>query len=104
MNVPVRSYPLRPINEPAVFVMGDKAGQKVYNHGVPQRGPISQVSSPPHHGLPTNVHTGSMNLHTQKAMLAQQNMNMEALERRRERERARERSVTVGSLPLDVAQ
>lgn len=74
MNQPVRSYPLRTVNEPSVYVTGEKAGVKVYPPGGPQ------------------MHTGpggppSM----QQAMISQQNNAMESLERRRERERERER-------------
>jgi hypothetical protein len=103
MNLPVRSYPLRQVNEPAVYVMGEKAGQKVYPHGMPQGGPIPPGSAPSHQPMPPNVPTGPMsslpmNMHTQKAMLAQQNTNMEVLERRRERERTGERGPNVGSL------
>ncbi|KAL1718638.1 hypothetical protein EV715DRAFT_200636 [Schizophyllum commune] len=32
-QVPVRNYPLRPVNEPPVFVMGDRAGQKAFPPG-----------------------------------------------------------------------
>jgi hypothetical protein len=35
---PVRPYPLRPVSEPAVYVMGDKLGQKVYPPGHPLHG------------------------------------------------------------------
>ncbi|KAH7913347.1 hypothetical protein BJ138DRAFT_1081741 [Hygrophoropsis aurantiaca] len=88
-NAQVRQYPLRPINDPPVFVMGDKAGQKVFPPGA---GPGPQ-------GMPTGAPSGPMPpiAMNQQAMLAQQNSNMEALERRRERERGgRDRS---GSMP-----
>ncbi|KAI0060462.1 hypothetical protein BV25DRAFT_1908449 [Artomyces pyxidatus] len=55
---PVRAYPLRPITEPAMFVMGEKTGQKV---------PIG----------PPNA----------TAQLTAQSRDMEALERRAARER-----------------
>jgi hypothetical protein len=81
MNQPVRANPTRSINEPPMYVAGEKMGQKVYPPGV---GPI--------HGGPSNMVPPTigmgMNFNQQQAMLAQQNNNMEALEqRRRERER-----------------
>ena len=76
-------YPLRPVNEPAIFVMGEKAGQKVYQPGANVSRPNPGPMAPP--GVP-------INFAQQHAIVAQQNSAMEALERRRERERARERS------------
>ncbi|KAH7927673.1 hypothetical protein BV22DRAFT_263416 [Leucogyrophana mollusca] len=78
-NAQVRQYPLRPINDPPVFVMGEKAGQKVYPPG----------TAPAPQGMPSGAPPGPMPpiAMNQQAMLAQQNSNMEALERRRERER-----------------
>lgn len=75
LNQPVRAYPLRAINEPAVFVLGDKTGQKVYpNTGAPigmgERQP--SIGFGAGMGAPANPH----------ALLAQQNSNLEALERR----------------------
>ncbi|TFK40731.1 hypothetical protein BDQ12DRAFT_627394 [Crucibulum laeve] len=85
MNQPVRNYPLRALNEPPMFVIGEKAGQKVYNGPPPMHGG-------PSGGPPMPPSMGPMGLSQQQAMLAQQNNNMEILEqRRRERER-RERS------------
>lgn len=81
MNQPVRPNPIRPINEPPMYVAGEKMGQKVYPPGV---GPIHGGSS---NMVPPTIGMG-MNFNQQQAMLAQQNNNMEALEqRRRERER-----------------
>ncbi|KAF8196886.1 hypothetical protein K438DRAFT_1933985 [Mycena galopus ATCC 62051] len=82
MNQPVRSYPLRVYNEPAVFVIGEKAGQKVFPPGGgPQAGGMG--------GMP-----GGMGFNPQQAM-AQQNNSMALLERRREQEqRARAGSNT----------
>lgn len=99
MNQPLRPYPLRIINEPAVYVIGDKVGQKVYPQGTP-------VPSAPPMPLAQPGMAMGMNFNQQQAMVAQQNSNMEQLERRRERERvererARERSGStsgVGSL------
>ncbi|KAI5116751.1 hypothetical protein M0805_001609 [Coniferiporia weirii] len=87
---PVRSYPLRPVNEPAMFVLGEKMGQKVF---VPQQ----HAAHPPHPaqtahgvvppaGMPGMVGMGGGMQH-QAAMLAQQSREME-LERRQTRERA----------------
>ena len=80
MNQPVRSYPLRPVNEPAIFVMGERQGQKVYSG---QEGP----TMPPGSGRPGMTYgiPGMPIPGNPQAMLAQQNSNMEALERRRQR-------------------
>ena len=88
MNQPVRSYPLRTVNEPSVYVTGEKAGAKVNLPGGPQMhgGPGGPASMPP-----TTIGLG-MNLNQQQAMISQQNNAMESLERRRERERERERA------------
>jgi Fungal domain of unknown function (DUF1750) len=88
LNQPVRSYPLRVVNEPSVYIAGDKMGQKVYASGT---GPM--------HGIPPSIPPMQqpgmpMNFTQQQAMVAQQNNNMEMLERRREQERARNRSNT----------
>ncbi|KAJ7493312.1 hypothetical protein B0H11DRAFT_2005846 [Mycena galericulata] len=76
MNQPVRSYPLRIVNEAAVFVMGEKVGQKVYppNAGPPPGGGMG--------GMPMGMNFGPQ----QQAMVAQQNSNMGMLDRRREQE------------------
>jgi hypothetical protein len=83
LSQPVRSYPLRPLNEPAIFVMGDKKGQSVYPQG-------SQPAQPMGGMVP------NLNL-TPQAMIAQQNSNLEALERRNQRERGSDRSVSTGT-------
>ncbi|KAJ7132252.1 hypothetical protein C8R44DRAFT_698632 [Mycena epipterygia] len=76
MNQPVRTYPLRVFNEASVFVMGDKAGQKIYPPGAgPQGGPGGMG------GMPMG-----MNFNPQQAMVAQQNSNMGMMDRRREQE------------------
>jgi hypothetical protein len=79
---PVRQYPLRQHNEPAVFVLGERQGQRV-----PPSGPVG--------GMPPNVGGvgGGMGMGVggradAQAMLAQQNREMEALERRSQRERS----------------
>ncbi|KAF9219133.1 hypothetical protein BS17DRAFT_789878 [Gyrodon lividus] len=116
LNTPVRQYPLRQITEPSVYVMGDKAGQKVYPPGAgppPPQGPMGmnpqamgmnqQATNPQAMAMnqqAMNVQAMGMSPQTMvmnpQAMIAQQNNNMEALERRRERERARERSGSMG--------
>lgn len=59
--------------------MGERAGQKAFPHPAgPHQGGMPQVGMNP------------------QAMIAQQNNNMEALERRRERERTRDGSGGVG--------
>ncbi|KAJ7780336.1 hypothetical protein DFH07DRAFT_794664 [Mycena maculata] len=83
MNQPVRSYPLRVFNEASVFVMGEKAGQKVYPSTTPQAG----AGMGP---MPMGMNFGSP-----QTMVAQQNNNMSMLDRRREQEqRARAGSNT----------
>ncbi|KZT69605.1 hypothetical protein DAEQUDRAFT_726590 [Daedalea quercina L-15889] len=79
LNQPVRNYPLRPINEPALFVVGEKMGQKVYpnQHQAP-----AERSGPPGMGM------GFGGIGNPQAMLAQQNNNLEALERRSQRDRS----------------
>jgi len=90
MNQPVRQYPLRPVNEPPMFVSLERFGQKVWPQGHPQphaqgmQGPGPGPQMPQQIGLP-------MNMNQQQAMVAQQNSTMEALERRRAQERERER-------------
>ncbi|KAG9308472.1 hypothetical protein JVU11DRAFT_11814 [Chiua virens] len=108
MNSPVRQYPLRQITEPSVFVLGDKVGQKVYPSSAgppPAPGPMGMNHqgmgmNQPGMGMPPQaMNPQAMGMNQQgmgmnpQAMLAQQNSNMESLERRRERERARERSM-----------
>ncbi|KAF9485907.1 hypothetical protein BDN70DRAFT_870852 [Pholiota conissans] len=84
MNQPVRLTPMRSINEPAMFVAGDKIGQKVYPPGV---GPMHGGGGGASNMVQPPIGMG-MNFEQQRAMLAQQNSSMEALEqRRRERER-----------------
>ncbi|KAJ7777366.1 hypothetical protein B0H16DRAFT_1505248 [Mycena metata] len=70
MNQPVRSYPLRVFNEPAVFVMGENVGKKVLPQGGGGMGGMGM----------------GMNFNPQQGMVAQQNSNMAMLDRRREQE------------------
>ncbi|KAI5991702.1 hypothetical protein F5J12DRAFT_966070 [Pisolithus orientalis] len=109
LNSPVRQYPLRQITEPSVYIMGDKAGQKVYPPGsAPPPPPQAPMGMPPHpmsmnqQGVNppvVSINAPGMGMNAQ-AMLAQQNSVMEALERRRERERPRERGGSMsGSRP-----
>ncbi|KAF8549526.1 hypothetical protein OG21DRAFT_1515109 [Imleria badia] len=112
LNSPVRQYPLRQITELPVYVMGEKAGQKAYpqSTGPPTpQGPMGM--SPQAMGMnqpgmgmpPQGMPPQAMGMNPQgigmtpQAMLAQQNSNMESLERRRERERVRERSGSMGA-------
>lgn len=120
MNQPVRAYPLRPINEPSVYIAGEKRGLKVMpgapgagpSAGGPGPGVIGMGGGPGPSGMggigggmpPTGgmgmgggpggaggggmpITMANMSMQQQQAMLAQQNSQMEALERRRERER-----------------
>ena len=117
LNSFVRQYPLRQITEPPVYVMGDKIGQKVYPPSAappPPQGPIGMSPQPmgmnqPGMGMvPQGMNPQTMGMSpqgigmTQQAMLAQQNSNMESLERRRERERerVRERSGSIGAVRI----
>lgn len=84
-NTPVRSYPLRPYNEPAVFVLGDRQGQKV---NYPNIGGLAERGQ----AIPPNVM--GMGFGNPQALLAQQNSNMEAIERRNQRERDRSASMS----------
>ena len=61
---PIRAYPLRQINEPGLYVAGEKAGQKVLPGNQRMGGMVGGGGVGPHN------------------MLAQQNREMEALERR----------------------
>ena len=75
VNQPTRAYPLRTLNEPAVNVFGDK-GPAVRQNGAPMPSPAQQQPMPfGARGDP-------------QAMLAHQNREMEALERRSMRERS----------------
>ncbi|KAH9060213.1 hypothetical protein EDB87DRAFT_1577123 [Lactarius vividus] len=76
---PVRQYPLRPHNEPAVFVLGERQGQRI------PAGPIT-AGMPPNVGVGVGIGVGGRP--DAQAMLAQQNREMEALERRSQRERS----------------
>ena len=114
LNSPVRQYPLRQITEPPVYVMGDKAGQKAYPPSAgpppPPQGPIGMnpqgmgINQPGMGMPPQGMNPQAMGMNAQgmgmtpQAMLAQQNSNMESLERRRERERARERSGSMAAV------
>ncbi|EMD39494.1 hypothetical protein CERSUDRAFT_111802 [Gelatoporia subvermispora B] len=95
MNTPVRSYPLMPHDEPPVFVMGPKMGQKAY----PNAGGAGPIPIPPQDrqppmqppiGMGGGMGPGAGA--TPQALLAAQNHNMEALERR-----SRERSGSMGT-------
>jgi len=92
LNQPVRTYPLRVVNEPSVYVAGEKMGQKVYPPGAGAMHGIPPAVPPMQPGMP-------MNFSQQQAMVAQQNSSMEMLERRREQERARNRSGSTGVRP-----
>lgn len=113
LNSPVRQYPLRQLTELPVYVMGDKAGQKVYPQSAgppPPQGPMGMnpqamgMNQPGMGMAPQGMPPQAMGMNPQgigmspQAMLAQQNSNMESLERRRERERVRERSGSIGAV------
>ncbi|KAF8576569.1 hypothetical protein K439DRAFT_1640396 [Ramaria rubella] len=100
LTLPVRSYPLRPVNDPRVYVAGERMGQRVPPTG-PTALPAASPSHPPHVAQPNGVGMnmglglgiGGMN---QAAALAQQNQAMEVLERER-------RSRTMAALPNAAA-
>jgi hypothetical protein len=71
--------------------MGEKKGQMIYPQGT---GPPQQQPG---------MGVGGMGGFSTQAMLAAQNNNMEALERRRERERGRDRSASMAVAGVSVA-
>jgi hypothetical protein len=73
-NQPNRQYTLRPHNESAVFVLGERQGQHI-----PAGGPIA-AGMPPNVGVGVGIGVGGRP--DAQAMLVQQNREMEALERR----------------------
>ena len=90
LNQPARNYPLRQVNEPAVYVLGEKQGQKVFAGAGPGPG-----RGPPGVDHPTAADMGmgygmpGMNMPgNPQALLAHQNSNMEALEKRAMRDRS----------------
>lgn len=95
LNQPVRTYPLRVVNEPSVYIAGEKMGQKVYPQGAGAMHGVPPPVPPMQPGMP-------MNFSQQQTIVAQQNSNMEMLERRREQERARNRSGSTGVVSHDV--
>ncbi|KAI0698158.1 hypothetical protein BC835DRAFT_1269341 [Cytidiella melzeri] len=86
LNQPIRSYPLRQPNDPAVFVLGPRQGQKVYPNG---GGPGAMGG--PDRGM---GHFGDP-----QAMLAQRNSAMDAIERRNRAERERSGSMATRAAP-----
>ncbi|KAF9067738.1 hypothetical protein BDP27DRAFT_1295935 [Rhodocollybia butyracea] len=87
---PVRMYPLRQVNEAAMFVTGEKIGQKVFPQGMQQQqGMPPQGMSP--QGMQQQQQQPGMpfNQHQAQAMLAHQNSNMDMLEARRREAAAR---------------
>jgi len=83
LNQPIRAYPLRVINEPAVYVMGEKIGQKIYPNNASAAGVAERQPSMP---IPAGFGAGMVG--NPQALLAAQNSNMEALERRNQRDRS----------------
>lgn len=90
LNQPVRNYPLRQVNEPAVYVLGEKQGQKVFAGAGPGPGRVPPGVDHPAaadmgmgYGMPGMSMPGNP-----QALLAHQNSNMEALEKRAMRDRS----------------
>ncbi|KZP09124.1 hypothetical protein FIBSPDRAFT_1052009 [Athelia psychrophila] len=77
---PIRSYPLRQVSEPPLYVIGDKVGQKAYPAGAPAHGQQPQMGAGPGGGM--GGMGGGVGQIGMQNMLAQQNREMEALERR----------------------
>ncbi|KAI0823959.1 hypothetical protein BC628DRAFT_463741 [Trametes gibbosa] len=96
LNQPVRNYPLRPVNEPSVYVMGEKQGQKVFP-GPSGSGPgrLSEAGARTSaEGMGMGYGMPGMNVPgNPQALLAHQNSNMDALEKRS----LRDRSASMGS-------
>ncbi|KAG8901787.1 hypothetical protein FRB99_005104 [Tulasnella sp. 403] len=74
-NQPVRKYPLIPSNEPGIFVMGEKTGQKVYS--AQQQQAMNGQGFPPH-GPPARGPMMNPQMHAQNAAIAAQNAAMNA--------------------------
>ncbi|KAF4577065.1 hypothetical protein EYR36_005052 [Pleurotus pulmonarius] len=89
LTQPIRHYPLRPVNEPAIYVAGDRMGQKVFPHGAMPNAPPN-VPNPHAMGGMNNMGGGAPNIpmsfNRQAQMLAQQSGALEALERRSQRD------------------
>ncbi|GBE85421.1 predicted protein [Sparassis crispa] len=99
LNQPARVYPLRPLNEPSIFVMGEKMGQKVFtgSGGSAPPGERQQSLPPPMAAMNMNFGVGMSG--NAQALLAAQNSNMEALERRSQRDRSGSMSTRQTQLP-----
>ncbi|KAJ3868863.1 hypothetical protein EV359DRAFT_31371 [Lentinula novae-zelandiae] len=78
-NQPARMYPLRQVNEPPMFVAGEKLGQKVF----PGQGGMSGGMPSGSAGMGMGMGMGAFNQQQAQALIAQQNSNMEMLEARR---------------------
>lgn len=83
---PVRAYPLRPINEPAMYVAGENMGRKapVQSQGHPGRPTGHPMGATP--GMAALAGMGGGIQH-QAAMLAHQNREMAEMDRRQARDR-----------------
>lgn len=95
LNQPVRAYPLRTPNEPAVYVLGERQGQKVYPNGPPQGG-----MGGPDRGPQMPPGPMGMGFNSPQAMLAQQTSAMDALERRSRVERERSSGMSGVSIAM----
>lgn len=85
IDMPTRNYPLRNLNEPPVYVMGERQGQKVLPNPAGMSG---QVPIPPPGNRALNYGMPGMGMPANpQAMLAQQNSNMDVLARRAQRDR-----------------
>ncbi|CDO72233.1 hypothetical protein BN946_scf184970.g85 [Trametes cinnabarina] len=96
LDQPTRNYPLRPVNEPAVYVLGEKQGQKVFSGGGPGAGrvpPAVERAGTAEVGMGYGIPGMGMPSNPQ-ALLAHQNSSMEALEKR-----ALRRSTSIGNRP-----
>jgi len=81
MNRPLRKYPLQPLNEPPMFVIGDRAGQRM-----PPGGNRAPMPGQPGLGAHPAAGMGAMGMHAgqQAAMLAAQSRSMDAAHQRQQ--------------------
>jgi len=81
MNRPLRKYPLVPLNEPPMFVIGDRAGQRL-----PPSGPRAPMPGQQGLGGHPAAGMGTIGMHPgqQAAMLAAQSRNMDAAHQRQQ--------------------
>jgi hypothetical protein len=80
MHQPVRNYPLPPIMEPPVFVLGERKGVKMMPHPSAPSAHMPHPPPPPHQQAPPPYPGAPMST---QAMIAQQNAMMDRHNRER---------------------